>query len=872
MNKKDKFLVFAASILFISVFISGGMPLFSNTFIFSAESNPRLSASGLTINSPVEGKIYTPQMEGYYPGTYGFENDEDGNIPSGWVSYSTGSCYTKVFSEFQGHKKVLRCYDKYYGTGKWDLRNSFEDQSYGTIEFWMATSSTSKRHTVYIDGDISSSMTAIRMDDGYLQYYTSTGYHNLSSITANTWYHISIDFRCNGAPAYEGLDEKKFQISVNGGDESGPYTLDGNDDVCQVRLASTGLEEDFYGYYDAFGFSWDPSYEIGDNLPMEGYYPATYGFESDEDDSFPDEWTDDKINGYAKIISEKGEHKKVLDLYDNVAASGKPTKVYNNLGQRDSGTIELWIRQSGLGDTDKRGQITGAGDSGNVFHIRMVGGSPAKWVVLNGESYVDISGAPTPVVDMWYHIRIDFDLGEEEYYISIDGHSPYGPYNFGVNEQLERLYLHTYSYGAYYHVYFDAIGYSWDPTYFEGNNREEGFLLDYTSDIELSDVKYELNGHEKAIDGDTYLPTYPFTEYTVKVTGYGPDSTYYESELITYSTAPIEHFDNHWGLTEIRADDVWYGFGVKGAGVKVLVIDSGIALNHPDLKANYKGGYDFFNGDTIPEPPYNDASLAHGTKCSGIIAAVDNNFGGIGVAPEVELYMARISNDDGGTCWEYIHEAILWGIDQHTSIDNPYGPMDVISMSFVYWTEGTYASDIIDACEAARDAGTILVACSGNAIYNDPSPYNDPSWVRFPASLNDYVIAVGAINEDLERGSYENNNYKWASCYGTELDLVAPGKKIYTTAKITEIYEEEYAYFKMTSAACPFVAGVCALILSASSYIRETLTGAARVNAVRNCLYYDPIWNSAWGSDPNNEYGHGLVDAYTAVEYALAYS
>lgn len=82
-----------------------------------------------------------------------------------------------------------------------------------------------------------------------------------------------------------------------------------------------------------------------------------------------------------------------------------------------------------------------------------------------------------------------------------------------------------------------------------------------------------------------------------------------------------------WGVDRIDADLVWsYN---KGTGVKVAIIDTGIDYTHPDLDANYRGGYDFVNDDADPKDDH-----GHGTHCAGIVAAEDNDIGVVGVAPE----------------------------------------------------------------------------------------------------------------------------------------------------------------------------------------------------------------------------------------------
>ncbi|GAH66002.1 unnamed protein product, partial [marine sediment metagenome] len=69
---------------------------------------PKLSAGEIDIITP-ENKTYTKAMSGYYPATYGFENDADGNLPSGWLAWP-GGIYLKVISEKNGHKKVVEGY------------------------------------------------------------------------------------------------------------------------------------------------------------------------------------------------------------------------------------------------------------------------------------------------------------------------------------------------------------------------------------------------------------------------------------------------------------------------------------------------------------------------------------------------------------------------------------------------------------------------------------------------------------------------------------------------------------------------------------------------------------------------------------------
>ncbi|MFX1499059.1 MAG: S8 family serine peptidase [Promethearchaeota archaeon] len=279
-----------------------------------------------------------------------------------------------------------------------------------------------------------------------------------------------------------------------------------------------------------------------------------------------------------------------------------------------------------------------------------------------------------------------------------------------------------------------------------------------------------------------------------------------------------------WGIDLVNAEVVWGGFdgatnvvtNIYGQGIKVLVIDVGIDYNHFDLNDNYYGGYDWQGGDNNPMD-----TNGHGTHCSGIIAAEDNDAGVIGIAPFAKIYMARVGVGPGIDS-EYVKNAIYWGINNH---------VDIISMSL-----STY-NILSQACQDAYNEGIVLVAASGN----------NNGAISYPAKY-DSVIAVGAINSGLTRASFSN--------YGSELDLVAPGVDIYST-----VLNSNFDYMSGTSMACPMVAGVCALILCTNPFMQP--------REVRWCLYNSTtdLGSSGW----DQYYGWGLVNAEAAVNYALTH-
>ena len=271
-----------------------------------------------------------------------------------------------------------------------------------------------------------------------------------------------------------------------------------------------------------------------------------------------------------------------------------------------------------------------------------------------------------------------------------------------------------------------------------------------------------------------------------------------------------------WGVDRIDAELV-HPYN-KGTGVKVAIIDTGIDYTHPDLNDNYVAGWDFANDDNDPMD-----GGGHGTHCAGIVAAEDNEMGVIGVAPAVELYIAKSLFDDGSAYISDIVDGIEWAVEEE---------VDVISMSlginidFQSWH---------DACDAADGAGIVVVAAAGN----DGASSSIEDNVNYPAAYSS-VIAVAATDSNDERA--------WWSSTGPDVEIAAPGVGILST------YPGGYATMSGTSMACPHVAGTAALVIA---------SGISDNDAVRTCLRETAEDLGESGKD--NLYGYGLVNADEAV-------
>ena len=277
-----------------------------------------------------------------------------------------------------------------------------------------------------------------------------------------------------------------------------------------------------------------------------------------------------------------------------------------------------------------------------------------------------------------------------------------------------------------------------------------------------------------------------------------------------------------WGVDQIDAELAWATS--TGASVKVAIIDTGIDKDHPDLVTNIEGGVNFVTKGRTVDPNKWDDDNGHGTHVAGSVAAVDNDIGVIGVAPQAWLYGVKVLDKRGRG---YLSDVIL-GIEW--AIDND---MQVINLSL-----GT-SSDVQslhDAVDAAYAAGIVLVAAAGNS--GDTNPDDD---VIYPAKYGS-VIAVAATDSNNIRASWSGD--------GPEVELAAPGVAIYSTWK-----GGEYDTKSGTSMASPHVAGTVALLLAANSGLTP--------DGVRAMLQTTADDLGATGTD--SYYGHGLVDAEEAV-------
>jgi serine protease len=188
---------------------------------------------------------------------------------------------------------------------------------------------------------------------------------------------------------------------------------------------------------------------------------------------------------------------------------------------------------------------------------------------------------------------------------------------------------------------------------------------------------------------------------------------------------------------------------VPPAEVNVVVIDTGVDYRHPDLSGVWAGGWNYIKKTDDPMDDH-----GHGTHVAGTIAAADNGFGVLGVAPAVRLWGAKILDQRGGGTSEGLIAGIDWVVAQKKKLGGNW----VINLSLGANSE---AAGEREAFQKVADEGIVIVAAAGNS-----STESEPGAVAFPGAYPS-VIAVAAVNDKNKLASF--------SSQGPEVDFAAPG-------------------------------------------------------------------------------------------------
>lgn len=287
--------------------------------------------------------------------------------------------------------------------------------------------------------------------------------------------------------------------------------------------------------------------------------------------------------------------------------------------------------------------------------------------------------------------------------------------------------------------------------------------------------------------------------------------------------------------------------GLDGTGVRVCIVDSGIDTTHQDLSGmNLVAWRDFVNNE---EQPYDDQG--HGTSMAGILVA---NGWMEGVAPKVELVVAKALSGNGTGDDGVVADAIDWCVEQNVQIISLSlgGAPGLIPFSIFG------GRDSSDAADDAIDQGIVVIAAAGN----DGGPDDDGD-VAHPSSER-LVISVGGHTEDGSHwsgSSIGDNN-------GNLIPLILPRQDPHKKPEVVAPAENvpvinndgTWSIVDGTSAATVYVTGAIALLLEAvpSLAANESSGSSATVVQIKQALMdTSKPQPSQDGHDDN--YGYGML-------------
>lgn len=276
--------------------------------------------------------------------------------------------------------------------------------------------------------------------------------------------------------------------------------------------------------------------------------------------------------------------------------------------------------------------------------------------------------------------------------------------------------------------------------------------------------------------------------------------------------------------------------GDDGTGRKIVVLDTGYNVNHPELASSYLGGRDFVNDDSDPSD-----DNGHGSHVAGLITADGHKTSAKGAAPGVGIIAGKVLDSDGSGYFSDVVAGIYWAVN---GPDGKYGTKDDYKADAINLSAGTeppftytgYCNSEVpsmtNAIKYAKDRGVLVVVAAGNW---------GTAGVSIPGCIS-HSITVGAVNKYDRIASFSGR--------GKAIDIVAPGVNLVSTWLGTG-----YATESGTSMATPLVSATIALIK------HENPSWSAQ--KVQDALFNSAVDLGKLGKD--NSFGHGRVDVMRAV-------
>lgn len=335
----------------------------------------------------------------------------------------------------------------------------------------------------------------------------------------------------------------------------------------------------------------------------------------------------------------------------------------------------------------------------------------------------------------------------------------------------------------------------------------------------------------------------------------------------------LRNFGQSGGISGIDINVVPAWDYATGLGISIVVNDTGIDYNNPDIAPNYNAP-----ASRSLDSPFNDGypynGLGHGTSVAGLIAARNDSYGIVGVAFNATIASFRIigTQADAFDSWTSTQKAFLNSTNFDVANNSWEFTNPLADSVFDQNAEVALLALLSAATNGRHGLGTINVFAAGN----DFALGGDTNLHAFQSSIN--VVTVAALVAD---GSVNAPGGRY-STPGASILVSAPGTGLISDTIVGQgnLSDGNLSNgLNGTSFAAPLVSGVVALMLQANPQlglrdVQEILAYTARITDSFDASWHfnDAVnWNGG-GLHVSNDYGFGLVDARAAVALAQSWT